>query len=131
MRTRLGNFLLVLLGFVLGVPYSVAIFALIVTDVQEDWYPYAAGGGTVLVVAAVTIVAAKERFWPALLTTPCGCLAGWGVATAVAALERTESGDVVIGAAAGVAGFVLGPLSALLIPLHEPQRTFLDIFDIF
>ena len=87
--------------------------------------------GTIGVVLAATMIAGNGRFWPALLTMPCGYLAAWGIATAVAAVDRNESAPVVIGAVAGAVGLVLGPLSSLLIPLHSPRRTVLDFFDIF
>ncbi|MEH0970762.1 hypothetical protein V6U77_06445 [Micromonospora sp. CPCC 205546] len=130
MRTRLGNFLVVLMTFVLIVPAALAICAAIVGGVQHDLYPVTAGIGAIGVVFIMTVVAGSGRLWPALLTTPCGYLAAWGLASAVAAVDRNESAPVVIGAVAGVAGLVLGPLSSLLIPPHSPRRTVLDIFDV-
>ncbi len=120
--------MVILLTFVLVVPAAVAICAAIV-GVQHDLYPITAGVGAIGVVMIMTAVAGRGRLWPALLTMPCGYLAAWGVATAVAAVDRSDSAAVVIGAVAGVAGLVLGPLSSLLIPMHSPRWTVLDLFD--
>ncbi len=131
MRTRLGNLVLLLLTFVLFVPAVVVLAAVLMGHVQDESFPWVAGIGADIGVVAATAVAGRGRLWPFLVTGPFGYFAGWGLVTLIAAVDRGDVGSTVLGGAVGLACFVLGPLASLLIPLHEPRWTVLDIFDFF